>query len=205
MTNDVISAFLQLAVLGVVAFFIYFLWQKRFRRRTFREVAQRAGLQFCEWRYLAYSLAFALIGVVAIVAWSPPLELFTRPGSAQRQFVGLGFSPLAIVKAFLYGAVQTGLTEELIFRGMIAGSLSRHLPFMWANLAQAFIFFLPHLLILQFAPELWGLLPLVFLGALVFGWLRIKSGSIIPSWLMHASGNMAMALSVAARTAGIDA
>lgn len=205
MSDNVISAFLQLAVLGGIPFFIYFLWHKRFRKRTFREVAQRAGLQLCEWRYLGYSLAFALIGVAAIVIWSPSLEAFTRPGSAQRQFVGLGFSSLAIVKAFLYGAVQTGLTEELLFRGLIAGSLSRRLPFVWANIAQAVIFFLPHLLILQFAPELWGLLPLVFLGALVFGWIRIKSGSIIPSWLIHASGNMAMALSVATRTAGIDA
>ena len=97
--------------------------------------------------------------------------------------------------------MQTGLTEELLFRGLIAGSLSRRLPFVWANLSQAFIFFLPHLLILQFAPELWGILPLVFLGALVFGWVRIKSGSIIPSWVMHASGNVAMALIVAVRTA----
>ena len=195
------SAFLQLAVLGGVPFLIYFSFQKWLHKRTYQEVAKRAGLQFCEWRYLAYSLGFALIGVAAVVIWSPPLETFTRPGSAQRQFVGLGFSAEAIVKAFLYGAIQTGLAEELIFRGMIAGSLSRRLPLLWANIAQAFIFFLPHLLILQFMPEMWGLLPLVFVGALGFGWIRIKSGSIIPSWLMHASGNVAMALSVAIRTA----
>ena len=30
--------------------------------------------------------------------------------------------------------------------------------------------------------EAWRLLPLVFAGALVFGWLRIKSGSIIGPW-----------------------
>jgi len=42
--------------------------------------------------------------------------------------------------------------------------------------------------------------PIVFVGALTFGWLRIKSGSIIGSTLMHASGNMTMALLVAATT-----
>jgi len=201
MIDDFLSAVLQLAVLGGVPFLIYFLFQSRFRQRTFREAARRAGLQFCEWRYIAYGLAGAAIGVAAIVIYSPSLEPLTRPGAAQRQFVGLGFSAVAIAKAFLYGAVQTGLTEELLFRGMLAGSLSRRLPFLWANLAQAFIFFLPHLLILQFAPDLWPVLPLVFLGALVFGWIRIKSGSILPSWLMHSSGNVAIALIVAIRTA----
>ena len=65
---------------------------------------------------------------------------------------------------------------------------------------QAAIFLLPHLAILSFAPELWGILPIVFVGALMFGWIRIKSGSILGSWLMHASGNVTMALMVAVRT-----
>jgi membrane protease YdiL (CAAX protease family) len=49
-------------------------------------------------------------------------------------------------------------------------------------------------------PEAWPILPLVFAGALLFGWVRIKSGSILGPWLMHASGNVTMALMVAART-----
>jgi membrane protease YdiL (CAAX protease family) len=40
----------------------------------------------------------------------------------------------------------------------------------------------------------------VFVGALVLGWIRIKSGSIIGSTLIHASGNITMALMVAIRT-----
>jgi membrane protease YdiL (CAAX protease family) len=96
--------------------------------------------------------------------------------------------------------VQTGFTEELLFRVLIAGSLFRHLPFWWANLVQALIFFLPHLLILFFAPEFWVLLPLVFVAALGFGWIRIKSGSVVPSWIIHAAGNVTSALNVAIRT-----
>jgi len=201
MLDAALSAVLQLAVLGGIPFLGYFVFQKWRRKRSFGEVARHAGLQLCEWRYLAYAACFALIGVAAIVIWSPPLDSLTSPGSAQRQFVGLGLGAQAIARAFLYGAVQTGFTEEWLFRGLIAGSLSRHLPFLWANIIQALIFFLPHLLILFFAPELWGLLPLVFVGALLFGWLRIKSGSVIPSWIMHAAGNMTIALSVAIRTA----
>ena len=103
--------------------------------------------------------------------------------------------------SLLYGVVQTGFPEELLFRGLIAGSLSRRLPFLWANLGQALIFFVPHLLALKVMPELWRLLPVIFAASLLWGWVRIKSGSIIGSWLMHASGNVAMCLSVAIRTA----
>lgn len=198
--DAVISAFLQALVLGGVPFLGYLAYQRWRHKRTFGEVARRAGLQLGEPRYLAYSLGFALVGVVVLTTSSLPLEPLTRQGSAQRQFVGLGLGLRAITLAFLNGVVQTGFAEELLFRGLIAGSLARSLAFGWANLTQAFIFFLPHLAILFVAPELWGILPVVFAGALVFGWVRIKSGSILGSWLMHASGNVTMGLIVAIRT-----
>ncbi|PYR63326.1 MAG: hypothetical protein DMF91_03755 [Acidobacteria bacterium] len=200
LVDAALSAFLQAAILGGVPFLGYVIYHKRRHKRTFGEIARRAGLQLGERRYIVYSLVFALAGTLALVIWSPPVEVFTRQGSAQRQFVGLGFGMRAITMAFLNGVVQTGFTEELVFRGLIAGSLARRLPIVWANVSQAGIFLLPHVLILKFAPEMWPILPVVFAGALVFGWIRIKSGSIVGSWLMHASGNVTMALMVASRT-----
>jgi membrane protease YdiL (CAAX protease family) len=50
-------------------------------------------------------------------------------------------------------------------------------------------------------PEMWGILPVIFASALFMGWVRIKSGSIIGAWLIHASANIAICLSVAIRTA----
>ena len=202
LVDDALSALLQVVVLGGVPLLGYFIHQKWRYKRTLGEIARRAGLQLGAPRYLVYSVIFALAGLIILVLWSPPLEPLTREGSAQRRFVGLGLSTQALGLAFLYGVVQTGFAEELLFRGLIAGSLARQLPLRWANLTQAFIFFLPHLFILQFAPGMWPILPLVFLGALTFGWIRIRSGSILGSWLMHASGNVTMALMVAIRTSG---
>ena len=71
--------------------------------------------------------------------------------------------------AFLYGVVKTGFPEELLFRGLIAGSLSRRLPLLWANLGQALIFVVPHLFVLRIMPEMWGFLPIVFIGSLFLG------------------------------------
>lgn len=97
--------------------------------------------------------------------------------------------------------VKTGFAEEFLFRGLIAGSLSRRLSALWANVAQSLIFLAPHLLVLTFAPEMWGILPIVFAGALFTGWIRMKSGSIVGPWLLHAIANFTMGLSVAVRSA----
>jgi len=40
----------------------------------------------------------------------------------------------------LHTVIKTGLTEEILFRGLIEGSISRRLPAFWANITQALIF-----------------------------------------------------------------
>jgi membrane protease YdiL (CAAX protease family) len=119
----------------------------------------------------------------------------------QQAFRGLGLGGPAIAMALLYGVVKTGFTEELLFRGLIAGSLSRRLSVVWANTVQALIFLLPHLLVVKIMPEMWGILPVIFASALFMGWVRIRSGSIVGSWLIHAFANIAICLTAAIRTA----
>jgi hypothetical protein len=48
---------------------------------------------------------------------------------------------------------------------------------------------------------LFFVLPFVLVGALFAGWLRIRSGSIVGPWLMHAAAYITVALSVAVRSA----
>ena len=201
LANAAVSALVNLLVFAGLPFFAYFVYQKWRNKRAFGEILRRAGLQLRAGRYLAYSAAFACAGVAILVLWPPPLDPLVRKGSPQRPFVGLGLGGPAVLMALLYGVVQTGFPEELLFRGLIAGSLSRRLPLLWANLGQALIFFIPHLLVLTVMPEMWGILPIIFAVALFCGWVRIKSDSIFGSWLLHASGNVAMCLSVAIRTA----
>jgi membrane protease YdiL (CAAX protease family) len=195
-----ISALLNLAVLGGLPFFVYFAYQKRRHQRGFNEIARRAGLQRGDGRYLGYSLLAAFATAAILALWPPPLEPFLRDGSPQQAFVGLGLSGQAVGMALLYGVIKTGFTEELLFRGLIAGSLARRLPGAWANLLQALIFLAPHLFILAVMPELWWAMPVVFAGGLVAGWLRIRSGSILGPWVIHAAANVTMCLDVAVRT-----
>jgi membrane protease YdiL (CAAX protease family) len=201
LANAALSALVNLLVFAGLPFFLYFACQKWRYKHTFGEISRRAGLQLGALRYVAYSLAFAFAGVTILVVWPPPLDPFIRNGSPQEPFVGLGPGGPAIPMALLYGVVQTGFPEELLFRGLIAGSLMRRLPILWANLGQALIFFIPHLLLLKVMPEMWPILPVIFAGSLFLGWVRIKSGSIIGSWLIHASANVSMCLNIAIRTA----
>lgn len=199
--NAAVSAVLNLLFIAGLPFLLYFTWQKGRHKRGFAEIAQRAGLRRGPGRYVGYSLAFALAGVAILVIWPPPVGPFVRDGSPQQAFQGLGLSGPSVLMALLYGVVKTGLPEELLFRGLIAGSLSRRLAPLWANLGQALIFLVPHLLVLRIMPEMWGILPVVFAGSLFLGWVRIKSGSITGPWLIHSSANVAICLSVAIRTA----
>jgi len=202
--NATISALLNLTVLGGLPFFVYFAYQRWRYKRSFGEITGRAGLRMGDARYIGYCLLAAFAAVVPMVFWPPPLEPFLREGSPQRAFAGLGFSGQAVAMSLLYGVVQTGFTEELLFRGLIAGSLGRRLPAIWANLVQALIFLAPHLLVLRVMPEMGWVLPIIFAGALFAGWVRFRSGSIIGPCLLHASANVTMCLSVAARTSSLQ-
>jgi membrane protease YdiL (CAAX protease family) len=202
LTSAALSALLNLLAIAGLPFSAYFAYQKWRHKRSLGEIAHRAGLQLGPGRYVAYSVAFALAGVATIGIWPPALGPFLREGSPQQPFAGLGLSGPAVLMALLYGVVQTGFPEELLFRGLIAGSLSRRLSVLWANLGQALLFLIPHLFVLLVMPEMWGILPVIFVGSLVLGWVRIRSGSIFGPWLVHASVNVATCLSVAIRTAG---
>ncbi len=199
-TSAVVSALVNVFILAGLPLLGYWLYQRLRHRRTWSEIRDRVGLKVGETRFLFHSGAISLALALALVVWPPSLEPLTRPGSAQHQFVGLGMSATSVVLALLYGVVKTGFAEELLFRGMIAGSLGRRLPLRWANLLQALIFLAPHLLVLKFMPEAWVVLPLVFAGGLVAGWIRIRSGSILGPWLIHATANVVTCLSVVART-----
>ena len=107
--------------------------------------------------------------------------------------------------ATLYGGIKTGLSEELLFRGLIAGALGRKLSFWPANIIQALIFLLPHLVIIVFEPSLWWLAVGAGLGGgLLGGWLRLKSGSVLAPWMVHAAANITTCLTVAATSATLS-
>ncbi len=90
--------------------------------------------------------------------------------------------------------VLLALAEEMLFRGFLAGLLFRRFGFPLGNVLQALLFVAPHCLLLLVAVSLWPILPLQLVAGWVLGWLRSRSDSIGPAWLLHSVTNMLPAL-----------
>jgi membrane protease YdiL (CAAX protease family) len=76
---------------------------------------------------------------------------------------------------------QPAIFEEIAFRGIVLGRLQRALGAKEAFLVQGAMFSVLHLSPLIF--------PSHFVMGLVFGWLRLRSGTLLPGMLAHAAWN----------------
>jgi membrane protease YdiL (CAAX protease family)/tetratricopeptide (TPR) repeat protein len=83
--------------------------------------------------------------------------------------------------ALLAVGVMIPIAEEILFRGMIYGALSRWLRTGWVIVVSALLFALVHLDLIFF-------LPLFFLG-LILGWARSRGDSIGLPILIHTLNN----------------
>ena len=121
--------------------------------------------------------------------------------TATGQFQGLGI--IALFPALLFGMVQTGAAEEILFRGFLAKRFIKQFGFAFGNILQAFLFGLLHAGLFYavttiniFQAVLIFSIP--FLTSLFFVYINEKKsgGSIIPSWLMHGIGNVLVSIIV---------
>ena len=99
---------------------------------------------------------------------------------------GFGWAVVAI-------CVMPGIFEELAFRGVIFGALQRVLGSTEALLVSALMFAILHLSV----PSM----PHLFLMGVVLGWLRLRTGSLLPGMLTHFTHNLLVLL--AERNEGI--
>lgn len=137
------------------------------------------------------------IGLMAIVM----KQLLGDINTATTQFEGQGWN--ALLSILFYAVIQTSLSEEILFRGFIGKNLINHFGFTVGNTVQAILFGLLHGLPLGFVTGNIAVTIVLTLipGSIgwIEGWLNEKyaSGSIIPSWIMHAIMNILAALSAA--------
>lgn len=86
-----------------------------------------------------------------------------------------------LLVTLMLGAVLVPIFEELVFRGLLLGGLTRHIGFGWANALQATIFALVH----DDAPRFAFYLAL----GLFTGWLVKRTKSVGPAIALHALNN----------------
>ncbi|MBM7366897.1 CPBP family intramembrane glutamic endopeptidase [Gordonia hydrophobica] len=124
--------------------------------------------------------------------------------------------PWALTSAFVLIPLQTVIPEELLFRGIILGSLLRRRSTVVAVAIQAVLFGLWHVvssLGLTASNEgfsgavgtgtvgtilgILGAVAFTGLSGIVFGWLRVKTGSLLPCLALHWAANGAGAVAAA--------
>jgi membrane protease YdiL (CAAX protease family) len=131
---------------------------------------------------LGFAATFAADALLTAI-----LHRFPMPGDDNLSSAFNGISRLKQFLIALEVAFAGPLIEEIVFRGAIFGPLKKAYPRHLVIIVTAVLFALVHIVWQRF-------LPLVLL-AVCLGYLRSWSGSMLPTFLFHASFN---ALAVAA-------
>jgi membrane protease YdiL (CAAX protease family) len=162
-------------------------------------------------RYIAaaYFLPLAYAGIAYGAVWA------LRLGGWNSQIVGLvaerfglrGMSPWGVFPLWILFSATTGLIrgmstalgEEIGWRGFLVPELAKQMSFTKLSLLSGIIWAAWHSPVLLFADynagtNRWYALAcfavMVISGSFVFAWLRLKSGSLWPAAVMHASHNL---------------
>lgn len=146
----------------------------------------RPVLESLGWRRTRFNLFLAVAGgvalafLVALIAGllhtpqvSTPIDLFSS-------------SSLTLALFAVFAAVIAPVTEELFFRGFLQPLFSRTFGVAAGIVITALIFGALH------APEYswaWQYASAVAFAGAVFGWVRYRANSIIPSTIMHGCYN----------------
>lgn len=196
-----ISSFVQL---GIALLIPVIWWAVTTKRRL--EFATWIGLYVPTWkvgplqRVSQKQLGIALLCWVAVSLASLRIARSVWGALATSRFMGAGL--LALVPILLYAFIQTGLAEELFFRGFLAKRLCASFGFSLGNAIQAIVFALLHLLLfINYLPVL-SLIAITVLSGIngwIMGWLNEQAagGSVLPSWMLHSLANLLVALGTA--------
>jgi len=149
-----------------------------------------------------------LVALVLFIAWSAVTTLIyfqpeiSAAAAADNTVAGMiraqGVGPETVLLVLLVAGVKTALTEEIVFRGVLAKRLIGLMGFWVGNTVHALIFGGIHMLVFLVpgGPEFTPVLGAVFLLLpAAAGWLMAfanettGNGSIAPGWMIHALGN----------------
>lgn len=190
MDSLLISAILQVIIVSIIPF-IWWLILGRKETGFFKWLGFKKPV-------IKNKLKYATTFAAAIILLSIPSFLIIpyfvdKAIWATAQFSGKGVS--ALIPALIYAFLQTGLSEELFFRGFLTKRLIHRLGFQLGNGIQGLLFGLLHgILLVSYAGIFGGVIITLITGIAgwLMGWINEKQseGSIISSWLLHGSVNV---------------
>ena len=189
---------LQLILLSLPSFIFVFI--RKLRGHDFRGSFREIGWRGCQYVNFLWGLGLMVItgGLGFLALQVVPTEALQDPRVNVSSYSHLSLTLASFIQIWLREAFYTALGEEIFFRGFLESFLERKLGFAVGNLIQAFIFLLPHFLLLLVNINFWPLLIVQGITGWLLGFLRSRSGSILPGWLAHSLANALSALLVIA-------
>ena len=194
--NSLISAFIQVVLVSVIPL-VWWLVTARKKVSFFSWIGLKAPVIRNKKKY-AFIFIGALILFTGLSLYLIPL-VSKSTELATSQFLGQGSS--ALVPALIYAFLQTGLSEELFFRGFLGKRFIHKFGFSIGNAIQATLFGLLHGTILIASIGITkAIIVILFTGCI--GWLmgyineKESGGSILSSWCMHGIANTIAAIIV---------
>ncbi|HEX7342321.1 MAG TPA: type II CAAX endopeptidase family protein [Rhodanobacteraceae bacterium] len=187
MRSPDITTGMTVAVMAVAA--AISLWLIRVVWPTMWRLADPPGFGFVvprEWIGFVYAV---ILGVAVAVIGGMLTHLLAQGHVVHQDVTVMGrhvSSGKRLALAALVVCVVP-VVEELIFRGVLLSGLMRRLHVGWAVAISAVIFGCAHLPDFGFA---WYAIPTLVILGLVLAWLRLRSRSLWPSIVMHATNNL---------------
>lgn len=169
------------------------------------------GIGKAKYWWLGYGLPILYCVVVYGIVWGTGLGRVDLTAFRQQAMLSvdlpiqspglylLGYIAIMTTVVLAFGAVQA-LGEEIGWRGFLVPALYQEYSFTQTSLISGVIWVLWHSPLILFAdynntgaPRWFGLLCFVVMVigvSFVFAWLRLRSGSLWPAVLLHASHNL---------------
>ena len=176
---------MNLVVYGALYLSLRGALQLRYGRPVFRSLGWRsAGPNPLLMIFGGVGLAFVIsLGAAALQTPKIPTP-FDQLTKSKSDFAIFAVTAIAIAPIF----------EELFFRGFIQPLLSQTFGVIAGVLITAVLFGSLHLMEYAWA---WQYALFISLAGAVFGWLRARTGSIIPSTVMHGAFNAVSVVALA--------
>lgn len=186
--NQLLNAIIQVVLFSIIPF-IWWLVTARKKEKFFEWLGVKKPE--CESKKNLI-LTMAIILAICFLAGEFAIWLRGDVAAADSAYKGMGLAALPSV--LVYSFIQTGLSEEILFRGFLLKRLTAKFGFTIANIIQALIFGAIHLTMV------WGQVGIIagivivvypMIPAVTFAYLNEKKakGSILPSWIIHGTLN----------------
>ncbi len=176
---------MNLALYGALYLALRLVFMVRHNKPVFRSLGwRRSGINLVAMGIGGVALAF-ILSLLASALHTPKIPTpFDKLTSTPFELVVFGVMAVGIAPVF----------EELFFRGFIQPLLSRTFGAIAGILLTAMLFGSLHLFEYAYA---WQYAVFISLAGAVFGWLRLRTNSIIPSTVMHGCFNAVSVVALA--------